>query len=385
METIKKKKILHIASYYISSKVYKELFTSISNDRRIEQEIYIPLKDKKHMYVDEIKEKENIKMHYRKIQNKLDRYFYEIKIQKTYADLKKQIQLKEIDFIFAHTIFADGMLAYKLKKEYNIDYVVVVRNSDVNAYLKCLPQAKYYFKKIVSNAKNVIFISPMMKKDVENKINDKEFITKLRKKTKIIPNGIDNFWHTNTPNNVNNVNKKYKQTINLIQVSKLDKNKNLFATIDIAEKLRNFGYNINLTILGSGDYEDKYKKYVSKKNLKEVVKFEGYIKEPKEIKRFYNNNDIFIMLSKTETFGLVYIEAMSQGLPVIFSKGTGIDGYFQKEEVGFGLDPNNPLENLEENMNKILNNYETIAKRNIQLAKSFEWTEVSKKYLGLMK
>ena len=41
------------------------------------------------------------------------------------------------------------------------------------------------------------------------------------------------------------------------------------------------------------------------------------------------------MPSFPETFGLVYVEAMSQGLPIIYTKGQGIDGYFEDGKVGY--------------------------------------------------
>ena len=37
------------------------------------------------------------------------------------------------------------------------------------------------------------------------------------------------------------------------------------------------------------------------------------------------------MASFKETFGLVYFESMSQGTPLIFTKGQGIDGYFEPD------------------------------------------------------
>jgi glycosyltransferase involved in cell wall biosynthesis len=51
----------------------------------------------------------------------------------------------------------------------------------------------------------------------------------------------------------------------------------------------------------------------------------------------YRNSDIFIMPSYNETFGLVYIEAMSQGLPIIYTQNEGVDGYFKEGSVGYSV------------------------------------------------
>ena len=47
---------------------------------------------------------------------------------------------------------------------------------------------------------------------------------------------------------------------------------------------------------------------------------------------------VFAMPSIFETFGLVYLEALSQNLPVVYTKGQGIDGMFDNT-VGIGVDP----------------------------------------------
>ena len=54
-----------------------------------------------------------------------------------------------------------------------------------------------------------------------------------------------------------------------------------------------------------------------------------------ELLKEYRLNDIFVMPSKTETFGLVYAEAMSQGMPIIYTKNQGFDGQFCEGYVGY--------------------------------------------------
>lgn len=47
----------------------------------------------------------------------------------------------------------------------------------------------------------------------------------------------------------------------------------------------------------------------------------------------------FVLPSKRETYGLVYAEALFAGVPVLFSKGRGIDGYFDETKIGYACDP----------------------------------------------
>ena len=47
----------------------------------------------------------------------------------------------------------------------------------------------------------------------------------------------------------------------------------------------------------------------------------------------------FVMPSRRETFGMVYVEALFAGTPVLYSQGWGIDGFFEPEEIGYACDP----------------------------------------------
>ena len=63
-------------------------------------------------------------------------------------------------------------------------------------------------------------------------------------------------------------------------------------------------------IIGSGNEEQKIKHYISKHNLTGQVKLLGRV-DRKNVQIHINNSQVFIMISKDETFGLVYLEAMA--------------------------------------------------------------------------
>ena len=55
--------------------------------------------------------------------------------------------------------------------------------------------------------------------------------------------------------------------------------------------------------------------------------FVGKVDSLPVLKSYYERSDFFTMPSKAETFGLVYIEALLQGLPVMYTQNEGIDGF----------------------------------------------------------
>ena len=96
----------------------------------------------------------------------------------------------------------------------------------------------------------------------------------------------------------------------------------------------------------------------------------------------YRNADIFVMPSFRESFGLVYAEAMSQGLPVVYSEGQGFDGQFAEGVVGYHVNAHDP-EELCENIIKILKRYNEFPKVCMEASKKFRWDKLSKEYIKI--
>ena len=74
---------------------------------------------------------------------------------------------------------------------------------------------------------------------------------------------------------------------------------------------------MRLNIIGFGKQE-QYLKSISNKN----IKFYGAI-DNKELRKYYQENDVFILPSKSEPWGLVVEEALNSGLPVLVSDKVG--------------------------------------------------------------
>ena len=90
------------------------------------------------------------------------------------------------------------------------------------------------------------------------------------------------------------------------------------------------------------------------------------------------------MVSKPETFGLVYVEALSQHLPIIYAQGQGFDGYYQDGYVGYPAEAGNAAA-IAEKIESLIKNYATIASNveSLDLDKDFDWSNIGKKYLTI--
>ena len=82
--------------------------------------------------------------------------------------------------------------------------------------------------------------------------------------------------------------------------------------------------NIKLRIGGYGNKEEEYKKLSSDLGMDEKITFLGEVKREDVVKEM-NNCDGFVLPSEHETFGVVYIEALSLGKPVLGTKNGGAE------------------------------------------------------------
>lgn len=124
----------------------------------------------------------------------------------------------------------------------------------------------------------------------------------------VITRGVGIFNYTEQPQYVSR-----DEVKNFIYVGRLVGVKNLAFLINIFNKLPN----LRLNIIGFGKQE-QYLKSISNKN----IKFYGAI-DNKELRKYYQENDVFILPSKSEPWGLVVEEALNSGLPVLVSDKVG--------------------------------------------------------------
>lgn len=359
-------KILHINSFFNGSMFYKNLYDQQLN-KGLDIEVYVPVPKKAVYSNDNMGDYTTISPNH----GKYDRVFFHLKQYKILKDIINKYVISDFTIIHAHSLFSNGYIALKLKEKYNVPYVVAVRNTDLNYFFKKMPHLRKTGIKILKEAKSIITLSESYKKQLIENYIPNNFKEEISSKTVIIPNGISDFWYQNIGTKKTLIN---KDEIKLLQVGVIDKNKNITTTVEAIEILNNIGYNIRLTLVGKVKDEKIY-------TLVKDLPYVNYVspKAKEDLISIYRENDVFIMPSITETFGLVYVEAMSQGLPIIYSRGQGFDNQFNNGDVGYSVDSLNTKEIVEKIIN-IINNYDEISSRCIELCTKFMWEKVSRKY-----
>jgi len=112
--------------------------------------------------------------------------------------------------------------------------------------------------------------------------------------------------------------------------------------------------NAKLFIIGEGDRRHFYEQSAKKFNLSDKIVFCGFV--PSLIE-YYRLADVFVLSSvdRSEAFGLVILEAMASGCPIVASNLAGVRAVVKEGETGYLVDPKN-LNDLSEKLIKILEN-----------------------------
>lgn len=361
--------VIHISSSYQYTEVYDNLFKHLYAES-INQIVYSALKRKAQITALDQKEYDIVSS---KIVNKYDSLIFFHRINKTYKDIISKIDISSYDIIHSHFLFTDGGLALKLHEQFGIPYIVTIRNTDISLYLKYFPHLKKLALRIMKSAKKIVFISPKHRRVIENAFPKKE-MENISKKIVTIPNGTNIFWR----DNINIPKKTRNSKISFLFIGEISKNKNLELSISLLSKLKQ-KFDLEFTIVGPPSDGSKSLDHLLIEN--DWIKYLGEIRDKKKLKELYRNHTFFMMLSKYETFGLVYTEAMSQGTPVFYSKGQGIDGYFPEGFIGYHIDTKNPaIREFESYVGLLLDNYESISKNCIDSCSKFDWKNISKVY-----
>lgn len=255
--------------------------------------------------------------------------------------------------VHAQSIGANAYFAHKISKKYKIPYVVTLRGTHSS-------EARLNIK-VLKEASHLIAINHLHKKVVEDK---------LSRNIQIIPHGIPDLFFNNISATAS------MDRLSFVTVCHLIERKNIDKVITALSRItRDYLFHI----YGEGPEKQNLQQLIHQLELEEKIKLMGHIKNT-DLPGTLIHHHLFIMPSDRETLGRVYFEAMACGLPVVATKGTGIDGIVTDGVEGFLADTKDPR-SLDHILQRVVDNPETILEMRqhaLQLAENFKWESISK-------
>ena len=139
-----------------------------------------------------------------------------------------------------------------------------------------------------------------------------------------------------------------------------------------------------LRILGKGELRKKLEEQARSVGIHDRVIFTGRISRDRMVEEMQKAN-CFVLASRYEAFGIVLIEAMATGLPVVATRSGG-PGYIVDGSSGYLVEPDN-VEELAKAMLKMMSGYdqfhqEKIRERTLQ---KYGSKIISKRYMEIFK
>ena len=240
--------------------------------------------------------------------------------------LENLLQKEDIDIIHGHYLFPAGAAAVEVGNSHGIKTYVTAHGSDMFEVYKKQPLMRSTIKNVLKRADTVLAVSNALRHEIIA-----TGVTGISEKTKLSWNSVD-------VDKFSNGDDSFKTEHNLLDkpivmfVGNLIKRKNVESLLE-AKKIANSDY--YLVIVGDGPLFKKLNKKVEDENIHDVI-FAG---SRNDVERIIPSCDVLVLPSFSESFGLVLIEALACGKPVIGSNVGGITEIIN-DDVGLLVNPN---------------------------------------------
>ena len=279
------------------------------------------------------------------------------------------------DIIHSHMALPDGYASMLLSKDYNKPLIITFQATDLditaNRNDKCLQS----LQKVFFAADKIISPSHRLNKQLFDQF-------KIRSTT--IGYGVE---LTEIFHGESNIIYKSKDYHILLSVSRLIPTKGIDLNLYALKKLITRYNNLFYLVIGDGPARKDLELLSNDLGLDGYVKFIGQLPHH-QVMEYMSICDIFTMPSWQETFGLVYVEAMAHGKPIVGCQGQGVDGIVTDGKTGLLVKPKN-VDSLVKTLDFLLSHpseAQDIGKRARDLVlKNYTWEKNAEKTMKLYK
>lgn len=253
---------------------------------------------------------------------------------------ERKVKELQIDLIHVHHPAIVGNVALSLKKKYKIP-VVYTYHTRYEQYLyyvkplerieRCTGIIQKYLEYFCKRCDRIVAPTPGMRDYLSTK--------ELNVPIQVLPTGIPEECFKSDMDRAAGIRKRYKGDADylFVTVSRLAREKNLLFQLEgmalLKEKLAAYGKTFRHMILGEGPQRQELLEKAQKLGLEDTIIFTGNVPN-EEIRNYQWAADLFLFTSKSETQGIVVLEAMAAGNPVVAVDATGVQDVVKDLENG---------------------------------------------------
>lgn len=240
------------------------------------------------------------------------------------------------DLLVAHKLGIEGIAIRRAAELLQVPYALSIQGDSDTKVLKARPDLRREFARIFHDAAMVFPFAPWALKSIERELGPRQgpvemlpCPTELDRPLVPQTSGRDliSIFHLK--------NAERKNLTGLVKAHRLFLKKSNSFQIDSKGPVRP----VSVRILGGGEDRDfAYCRSLLKEG--DQITFEGS-RSRDDVRHELNTAIAFILPSLRESFGLVFIEALFAGLPIIYPAGTAVDGYFDALPFAVRVDARN--------------------------------------------
>jgi len=230
--------------------------------------------------------------------------------------------ISSYDLLFAHKMTFEGPVAHSLSRKYRVPFALGVMQTDIRV-LRARPDLRSRYKKIIRDSAGMVVAVHWLRGALRDVLGREFFDSHVLPRLHFSPYIVrQNRYLFKEEDNgrfacVVSMRKDYYKV------------KNMKRTILAFQKAGELaGKPFPLDIYGDGPEMKLVEENIRALGMGDSIKLPGRVPNEK-ILDVLSGYRAFLLCSFPETFGMVYIEALRAGIPIIFSRGTAVDGFFE--------------------------------------------------------
>jgi len=292
---------------------------------------------------------------------------------KHFNAIKKEIRHRSqtFDLIHAHFTWSAGYSGARLKEEYGVPFVVTGHGYDIYSLPFKDNDWREKIEYVLNTADHVITVSQ----------SNLECIKKMDVSTPVtvIPNGFrSDLFHPRDTSECRKVLNLPQDKKIILTVGNLEPVKGQKYLVDAIQNLIWERKDIQCIIIGTGRLQTALKRQIHSLGLNDYIMLAGR-KSHDEIPLWMNACDLFVLPSLSESFGVVQIEAMACGKPVVATRNGGSEEIVISEDYGLltGVaDPNPLAEKIQVALDR-----DWDREKILRYAEQFKWENIAKEII----
>ena len=234
-----------------------------------------------------------------------------------------------VDLVHCHKLTFEGPVGRHIADALDCPYVCTVRGDTDLKLLTFKPTYRNWYRSVLGGSKAAFFVAPW----TERKLAE-IWPGSLPDRRALLPNIVE------LPAAESQEAAREDRIVSVFHLKDY-RRKNLRRLMDAVDECWQTWRPIYLDVIGGGSPQlaDKVESMIRRQRHPEAFRLLGHSSRD-EIANRLPGYAALVLPSRRETFGMVYLEALLSGIPFLQSRDTGLDGYFDGDDVSIAVDRN---------------------------------------------